>query len=223
MAALINRFLYPSSLSPACKYMQIQKEWVEPKAWWASSWTRLISLLRFFHRKVSHVPREQSPERSRHLRVEPADLGSNPSPNPHCPVPSWARPFLSEGGVLTAPRGNTAPGGFGTKEAGALELTGLLQRPPSSELGISAHHAFLRLPEKSALSPSLQPRRARAPWKESCDFLNEWHALPNRVLAPSSGPVKVRVAQSCPTPCDSCALYFMCDLCRTQPLLWGRE
>lgn len=107
LAALINRFLYPSSLSPACKYMQIQKEWVEPKAWWASSWTRLISLLRFFHRKVSHVPREQSPERSRDLRVEPADLGSNPSPNPHCPVPSWARPFLSEGGVLTAPRGNT--------------------------------------------------------------------------------------------------------------------
>lgn len=187
LVALINRFcgLYPSSLSPACKYMQIQKEWVEPKAWWASSWTGLIPLLRFFHRKVSHVPREQGPERSRDPRAEPADLGSNPSPNPHCPAPSWARPVLSEGGVLTASRGNTlCRAGLGPKEAGALELTGLLHQPPSSELGFSAHHAFLRLPEKSALSLSMQPGRARAPWKESCDFLSEWHPLPNRVLAP---------------------------------------
>ena len=31
--------------------------------------------------------------------------------------------------------------------------------------------------------------RARAPWRESCDFPNERHLLPNRVLASSSCPV----------------------------------
>ena len=97
LVALINRFcgLYPSPLSPACKYMQMQEEWVEPKAWWASTWTGLTFLLRFFHRKGSHVPREQSPERSRDSRAEPAVRGSNPSLNSHCPTPSWASPFLS--------------------------------------------------------------------------------------------------------------------------------
>ena len=109
MVALINRFcgLYPSPLSPACKYMQIPEEWVEPKAWWASTWTGLTSLLRFFHPKGSHVPGEQSPERSRDLQAEPADLGSNPSPNSHCPTPSWASPFLSESSILTALRSNS--------------------------------------------------------------------------------------------------------------------
>ena len=138
LVALINRFcgLYPSPLSPACKYMQMQEEWVEPKAWWASTWTGLTFLLRFFHHKGSHVPREQSPERSRDPPAEPAVQGSNPSLNSHCPTPSWASPFLSGCRVLIVPRGNTLGlVGLGPKEAGAAELTVLLQQLPSSELG----------------------------------------------------------------------------------------
>lgn len=181
LVALINRFcgLYPSPLNPACKYMQIQEEWVEPNAWWASTWTGLTSLLRFFHCKGSHVPWEQSPERSRDPRAKPADLGSNPSPNSHCPTPSWASAFLSGLRVLTVPRGNTLGRvGLGPKEAGAPELTAAAAQLGAGELGISAHHAFLRLPEKTAFSLGLQHGRARAPW-ESGDFLNEWHPLPN--------------------------------------------
>ena len=170
MVALINRFcgLYPSPLSPACKYMQIPEEWVEPKAWWASTWTGLTSLLTF---PRAILPRSQGAgtlERSRDPR--PADLGSNPSPTSLPCAIHPGRVSSSQGrGVPTAPRGYVD---LEPQEAGASqpELTVLLQWPPSLE---SPHHPFLRLQEKRAFSLGLQPGRARAPWKESCDFLNE--------------------------------------------------
>ena len=183
LVALINRFcgLYPSPLNPACKYMQIQEEWVEPNAWWASTWTGLTSLLRFFHCKGSHVPWEQSPERSRDPRAKPADLGSNPSPNSHCPTPSWASAFLSGLRVLTVPRGNTLGRvGLGPKEAGAPELRRCCSSRPARSWG-AGHFCPSRISEASGencLSLGLQHGRARAPW-ESGDFLNEWHPLPN--------------------------------------------
>ena len=91
------------------------------------------------------------------------------------------------------------------KEAGASqpELTVLLQWPPSSE---SPHHPFLRLQEKSAFSLGLQPGRARAPWRESCDFLNEWHLLLYRILA---------------FLFLSCIVCFMRDLYQAQPFFFG--
>ena len=91
------------------------------------------------------------------------------------------------------------------KEAGASqpELTVLLQWPPSLE---SPHHPFLRLQEKSVFSLGLQPGRARAPWRESCDFLNEWHLLLYRILA---------------FHFLSCIVCFMCDLYQAQPFFFG--
>ena len=79
----------------------------------------------------------------------------------------------------------------------------LLQWPPSSE---SPHHPFLRLQEKSAFSLGLQPGRARAPWRESCDFLNEWHLLLYRILA---------------FLFLSCIVCFMRDLYQAQPFFFG--
>ena len=171
--------------------MQIPEEWVEPKAWWASTWTGLTSLLRFFHPKGSHVPGEQSPERSRDLQAEPADLGSNPSPNSHCPshpgqVPSSQRAASSLCCVVTQGSRHCVVT-QGSRRTGAHGVAAAAAQLGAGELGISAHHVFLRLPEKTAFSLGLQPGRARAPW-ESCDFLNEWHPLPNRVLAPLFRP-----------------------------------
>lgn len=141
-------------------------------------------------------------EKSRDLRPSRPGFQSQPhlSALRH---PSWVSLFLSGPRGPPLHLGANTPGcvDLDPKEAGSSqpEFVVLLQRPPSLEF---PHHPFLRLQEKSACSLGLQPGRARAPWKESCDFLNEWllyHALAFLFL--------------------SCIVCFMCDLCQAHPFL----
>ena len=65
--------------------------------------------------------------------------------------------------------------------------------------------------------PSLwvcSPEERVLPGRAVISLMNGTHSL-IEFWPPCFGPVKVKVAQSCPTLRDSCTLCFMCDLCQT--------
>lgn len=119
LVALINRFcgLYPSPLSPACKYMQMQEEWVEPKAWWASAWTRLTSLLIFpIAVQGAESGEDQGPESQQTWVLIPA-APLTALCHPGQVSSSWGR----EGPPLHSWENTLSCVGSGPKEAGTPE------------------------------------------------------------------------------------------------------